>query len=70
MLVNDIELLRNERYYYSIDYKLFRKGDREEIRFVLGKVIMDIMRGRIIYNRINFVIEKKDDFCVFKSKVE
>ncbi|KAJ3689716.1 hypothetical protein LUZ61_018880 [Rhynchospora tenuis] len=32
---------------YDIDYKLLKKGDPDEVRFVIGKVIMDTVSARI-----------------------
>lgn len=70
VLVDNIKSLSNERHYSSIDYKLLGKGDIEETRFVLGKVIMDTMRGGITQCRTKLVTEEKDVFPACKPKAE
>lgn len=70
VLVDDIKSLSNERHYSSIDYKLLGKGDIEETRFVLGKVIVDTMRGGITQCRTKLVAEEIDVFPACKPKAE
>lgn len=40
---------RRERY--DIDYKLLKKGDPDETRFVIGKVIMDTLAAGMTKNK-------------------
>ncbi|XP_021760031.1 uncharacterized protein LOC110724849 [Chenopodium quinoa] len=70
VLEGNIKYLRKKRHCYGIDYELLGKGDIAETRFVLGKVIMDTMRGGITNSRPKLLSEKKDGFHKSKVKVE
>ncbi|XP_010266171.1 PREDICTED: uncharacterized protein LOC104603752 [Nelumbo nucifera] len=48
VLKEDIESYTRERESLEINYKLLGKGDRNEVRFVLGKVIMDTMSSGVV----------------------
>ncbi|XP_021727545.1 uncharacterized protein LOC110694689 [Chenopodium quinoa] len=70
VLEGNIKYLKKKRHCYGIDYELLGKGDIAETRFVLGKVIMDTMRGGITNSRTKLLSEKKDGFHKSKVKVE
>ena len=70
MLMDDIESLEAERHHYSVDCKLLGKGDIEETRFVLGKVIMETMKGGISYYQPKLALEKERDLDAPKLVVE
>uniref|UniRef100_A0A7C9EV59 Polynucleotide adenylyltransferase n=1 Tax=Opuntia streptacantha TaxID=393608 RepID=A0A7C9EV59_OPUST len=70
VLVSDIKSLSNERCYSGVNYKLLGKGNIEETRFVLGKVIMDTMRGEITECRTKLLADGKNVSPACKPKAE
>ncbi|OVA00606.1 Poly A polymerase [Macleaya cordata] len=58
VLVSDIESFNNERESFEIDYELLGIGDKNEIRFVLGKVIMDAMSSRVTQEQHQQAVEE------------
>ncbi|KAJ0967061.1 hypothetical protein J5N97_023978 [Dioscorea zingiberensis] len=46
-LEKDIKSYDKQRQKCEIDYELLKKGDQDETRFVLGKIIMDTMRTNL-----------------------
>ncbi|MQM17891.1 hypothetical protein Taro_050876 [Colocasia esculenta] len=50
-LETDIESYKDERKSYEINYDLLKQGDQNEIRFVLGKVIMDAMTSSVMLEK-------------------
>ncbi|KNA18357.1 hypothetical protein SOVF_071460 [Spinacia oleracea] len=70
VLMGDIKTLKKKRHCYGIDYELLGKGDIVETRFVLGKVIVDTMRGGITKLQTKLLSEKKEGFHASKLNVE
>ncbi|XP_058187292.1 uncharacterized protein LOC131304175 isoform X2 [Rhododendron vialii] len=48
MLVHDVEHYDSGRSSFNIDYELLRKGDEQETRFVLGRIVMDTMSSGVV----------------------
>ncbi|KAM0949738.1 putative polynucleotide adenylyltransferase [Dioscorea sansibarensis] len=58
-LEKDIKSCVKERQKYDIDYELLKKGNHDETRFVLGKIIMDTMRAKFAHESGDIITEKK-----------
>ncbi|KAF8410308.1 hypothetical protein HHK36_002834 [Tetracentron sinense] len=56
----DIESYSSTRQSFEIDYKLLGKGNHDETRFVLGRVIMDTMRSGVVREQLQEVVEKEE----------
>ncbi|KAK4261672.1 hypothetical protein QN277_004635 [Acacia crassicarpa] len=48
VLIRNVDSYRSEKKDFEINYDLFRRGHPSEIRFVLGKVILETMSSGII----------------------
>lgn len=66
VLVNGVTSFEEGRKSLKIDYNLLGKGDMKEIRFVLGKVIMDTMSSEL-YQIGSKVLEKENQSQEFKE---
>ncbi|XP_065856320.1 uncharacterized protein [Euphorbia lathyris] len=59
VLVDDIETYKHGRQSSMINYKLLGKGIRIESRFVLGKIIMETLRGGLV-KEMQFTMEEEE----------
>lgn len=51
VLVNDVESYRSEKDNFEINHNLLGMGHKSEIRFVVGKVILETMSNAIVRER-------------------
>jgi len=85
MRLSDVESYESQKEGFSIDYVLLGKGNPCEVRFVLGKIILDTITEGIVIEPLNSVkkkqstrnqivpaacLEKKDELFVSKSSKE
>lgn len=83
--LSDVESYESKKEGFSIDYLLLGKGNPCEVRFVLGKIILDTITEGIVIEPLNSVkkkqstsnqivsaacLEKKDELFVTKSSKE
>ncbi|KAJ4965577.1 hypothetical protein NE237_017426 [Protea cynaroides] len=68
VLLNDVESYKNERETFEIHYELLGEGDWNEIRFVLGKVIMETMSSGITQKHQPRVVN--DEHCILKTNIK
>jgi poly(A) polymerase len=85
MRLSDVESYESQKEGFSIDYVLLGKGNPCEVRFVLGKIILDTITEGTVIEPLNSVkkkqstrnhivpaacLEKKDELFVSKSSKE
>ncbi|XP_020979176.1 uncharacterized protein LOC107639976 [Arachis ipaensis] len=58
VLVNDVQLYRSKRKGSKIKYGMLSQGSIEEIRYVLGKIVLNTMISCIVENKDDFEAEK------------
>ncbi|EOA32773.1 hypothetical protein CARUB_v10016083mg [Capsella rubella] len=83
--LSDVEYYESEKEGFSIDYLSLGKGNSCEVRFVLGKIILDTITEGIVIEPLNSVkkkqntskqnvpatcLENKDELVVSKSSKE
>lgn len=59
VLVHDVEHYDSVRNSFNIDYELLRKGDEQEMRFVLGRIVMDTMSSGVVQESKFVEVEEK-----------
>ncbi|XP_072986294.1 uncharacterized protein [Typha latifolia] len=59
VLDTDIASYQKKRERYDINYNLLKKGDPDETRFAIGKIIMDAMNDELSYRQTQSVTLKQ-----------
>ncbi|KAI8536838.1 hypothetical protein RHMOL_Rhmol10G0287200 [Rhododendron molle] len=71
VLVHDVEHYDSGRNSFNIDYELLRKGDEQETRFVLGRIVMDTMSSGVVQeSKFVEVEEKHKDWALTGGKCD
>ncbi|XP_043711263.1 uncharacterized protein LOC122660147 isoform X1 [Telopea speciosissima] len=68
VLLNDVESYKNERENFEVHCEMLGRGDWNEIRFVLGKVIMETMSSGITQKHQPRAIN--DEHCILLTSIK